>query len=126
MYAIIEACGRQYKVKKGDIVYFDKLNQEEGKKISFDKVLFVEGEEFGMPYVKGAKVEAKIIKDVKGEELNIFRYKRKKNFRKRQGHRQTYSKVEILDIVTASKKAAVKEEKIETKKEEKKAKKVSE
>lgn len=96
MYAIIEACGKQYKVKEGDIVYFDKLESKD-KKITFDKVLFVEGKPFGKPYLK-ATVEGEVLGDKKGEKITIFRYRPKNNWRKKQGHRQTYTAVKITKI----------------------------
>lgn len=117
MYAIIESCGKQYKVAQGDVVFFEKLDAEEGKKVSFDNVVFVaEGEtiEVGNPYVKGAKVEGKVVSHGKGKKIIVFKYKAKKNYRRKQGHRQPYTKVEITTITTAaSKKIAKAEEKVE-------------
>lgn len=100
MYAIIEACGKQYKVEEGSVVYFEKLDVEEGKKVTFDKVLLVSDKEatFGAPYLKGYKVEGKVVSQVKGEKIRIFKYKPKKGYRKRMGHRQNYTKVEITKI----------------------------
>lgn len=112
MYAIIEACGRQYKVKEGEVVYFEKLDAEEGKKVTFDNVLLLSDKDitFGSPYVKGAKVEGKVLAQVKGEKITIFKYKPKKGYRKRQGHRQNYTRVEITKI-SAKKTEAKKEAK---------------
>ncbi len=100
MYAIIEACGKQYKVEKGSIVYFEKLDAEKGKKVTFDKVLLVSDKEtkIGTPYVDGIKVEGKIVDHVKGEKIKVFKYKPKKDYRKTIGHRQNYTKVEITNI----------------------------
>ena len=100
MYAIIEACGKQYKVEKGSIVYFEKLDAEKGKKVTFDKVLLVSDKEtkIGTPYVDGIKVEGKIVDHVKGEKIKIVKYKPKKDYRKTIGHRQNYTKVEITNI----------------------------
>ena len=100
MYAIIEACGKQYKVEKGSIVYFEKLDAEKGKKVTFDKVLLVSDKEtkIGTPYVDGIKVEGKIVDHVKGEKITVFKYKPKKDYRKTIGHRQNYTKVEITNI----------------------------
>lgn len=109
MYAIIEACGRQYKVEKGDVVFFEKLDSEEGKKVTFDKVLLVsdnEKVEIGSPYVKGVKVEGKVISHGKGKKIVVYKYKSKTNYRKKQGHRQPYTKIEITDIKTATAKKA--------------------
>ena len=109
MYAIVEACGRQYKVQEGDVVFFEKLDAEEGKKVNFDKVILVSDEknvQVGNPYVTGVKVEGKVVSHGKGKKIVVFKYKPKKNERKTQGHRQEYTKVEITSIKTASKKAA--------------------
>ncbi len=118
MYAVIEACGKQYKVTKGDVVFFEKLDAEEGKKVTFDKVVLVSDEgkvEVGAPYVKGIKVEGKVVAHGKGKKIIVFKYKPKKNYRRKQGHRQPYTKVEITDIITATAKTEkVSEEKKET------------
>lgn len=101
MYAIIEACGRQYKVEEGTTVYFEKLGEEEGKKVSFDKVVLVSDEgkvQVGAPYVTGAKVEGKVLANGRGKKILVFKYKAKKNERKTRGHRQDYTKVEITSI----------------------------
>ena len=112
MYAIIESCGRQYKVAEGDVVFFEKLDAEEGKKVTFDKVVLVSDDkkvEVGAPYVKGVKVEGKVVSHGKGKKILVYKYKAKKNYRRTQGHRQPYTKVEITNIKTASEKAEVKE-----------------
>ena len=112
MYAIIESCGRQYKVLEGDVVFFEKLDAEEGKKITFDNVVLVSNDkkvEVGVPYVKGAKVEGKVVSHGKGKKVLVYKYKAKKNYRRTQGHRQPYTRVEITKIKTASEKAEVKE-----------------
>ena len=101
MYAVIEACGRQYKVQKGDVVFFEKLDSEEGKTVSFDKVVLVSDEgkvQVGNPYVSGAKVEGKVVAHGRGKKIVVFKYKPKKNERKTQGHRQEYTKVEITAV----------------------------
>ena len=112
MYAVIEACGKQYKVTKGDVVFFEKLDAEEGKKVTFDKVVLVSDEgkvEVGAPYVKGIKVEGKVVAHGKGKKIIVFKYKPKKNYRRKQGHRQPYTKVEITEIKTATAKTEAKE-----------------
>ncbi len=126
MYAIIESCGKQYKVAEGDVVFFEKLDVEEGKKVTFDKVVLVSDDkkvEVGVPYVKGVKVEGKVVANGKGKKIIVYKYKAKKNYRRTQGHRQPYTKVEITSIKTAAekaeKKAEAKETKTETKKEAK-------
>jgi len=110
MYAIIETCGRQYKVTKGDVVFFEKLDAEEGKKVTFDNVVLVSDDkkiQIGNPYVKGVKVEGKVISHGKGKKIIVFKMKPKKNYRRKQGHRQPYTKVEITNIkLPAEKKAA--------------------
>ena len=124
MYAIIESCGRQYKVAEGDVVFFEKLDVEEGKKVTFDKVVLVSEDkkvEVGAPYVKGVKVEGKVVANGKGKKIIVYKYKAKKNYRRTQGHRQPYTKVEITKIKTAAEKAEAKTEaKAETKTAEKK------
>lgn len=113
MYAIIEACGKQYKVTEGDVVFFEKLDAEEGKKVTFDKVILVSDEkkvQVGNPYVKGIKVEGKVVSHGKGKKILVFKYKAKKNYRRTQGHRQPYTKVEITNIkLPAAKKEATAE-----------------
>ena len=101
MYAIIESCGRQYKVSEGDTIFFEKLDAEEGAKVSFDKVVLVSDDKdvkIGTPYVKGAKVEGSVISHGKGKKILVYKYKAKKNYRRTQGHRQPYTKVEIKSI----------------------------
>ena len=116
MYAVIEACGKQYKVTKGDVVFFERLDVEEGKKVTFDKVVLLSEEgkvEVGAPYVKGIKVEGKVVAHGKGKKIIVFKYKAKKNYRRKQGHRQPYTKVEITAIkLPTAKKEAVAEEKV--------------
>ena len=112
MYAIIESCGRQYKVAEGDVVFFEKLDAEEGKKVAFDKVVMVSDDgkvQVGNPYVKGVKVEGKVVSHGKGKKILVYKYKAKKNYRRTQGHRQPYTKVEITKIKMPTEKAEVKE-----------------
>ena len=101
MNAIIVTGGKQYKVAEGDIVFIEKLPVEAGDTVKFDQVLaIIDGENatFGTPVVEGASVEAKIVKNGKGKKIRIFKYNTKKGYRKRQGHRQPYTKVEIAKI----------------------------
>jgi large subunit ribosomal protein L21 len=108
MYAIIEACGRQYKVQEGEAVYFEKLDVEEGKKVSFDKVVLISEDgkvQVGNPYVANAKVEGKVMSNGKAKKILVFKYKAKKNERKTRGHRQDYTKVEITSIKVKAEKA---------------------
>lgn len=100
MHAIIETGGKQYKVAEGDVVFIEKLPLEVGDTVTFDKVLAILGDEakFGAPLLDGAKVEASIMKNGKGKKVRIFKMKPKKGYRRRQGHRQPYTKVQIGKI----------------------------
>ena len=100
MYAVIVTGGKQYRVSQGDIIYVEKLDQEVDSKVNFD-VLMLGSEdsvEIGTPTLAGAKVEGKVLAQVKGEKLIIFKYKSKKNYHRKAGHRQQYTKVEITSI----------------------------
>lgn len=101
MFAIIETGGKQYKVAEGDIVFIEKLDAEEGSSVVFDKVLAVStdaGFTAGYPCVSGASVTAKVVKNGKNKKIYILKYKSKKNEKKRIGHRQPYTKVQIEKI----------------------------
>ena len=101
MTAIIETGGKQYKVAEGDTLFIEKLPVEAGDTVKFDQVLAVlDGDKatFGTPVVEGASVEASVVKNGKGKKIRIFKYKPKKGYRKRQGHRQPYTKVTIGKI----------------------------
>ena len=109
MYAVIEACGKQYKVTKGDVVFFEKLDVEEGKKVTFDKVVLVSDEgkvQVGNPYVANVKVEGKVVSHGRANKILVFKYKAKQNERKTRGHRQDYTKVEITSIKVGTAKKA--------------------
>ena len=128
MYAVIETGGKQYRVKVGDQLRVEKLKVEDGAKVEFDKILAVgEGAdvEIGTPYVEAANVVAEAVETGKGEKVIIFKYKSKKDYRKKQGHRQPYTLVEIKEITANGKteKAPAKAAapKAEAKKEEPKA-----
>ena len=98
MHAIIETSGKQYKVTEGDTLFIEKLEAEAGQAITFDKVLAIlDGDKatFGAPVVEGASVAATVVKNGKGKKVRIFKYNPKKGYRKRQGHRQPYTKVQI-------------------------------
>ena len=100
MYAIIATGGKQYRVSQGDVIYIEKIDQDVDSAISFD-ALMIGGDEavkIGNPTVAGAKVEGKIVAQVKGEKIRIYKYKSKKNYHRRAGHRQPYTKVEITAI----------------------------
>ena len=101
MKAIIVTGGKQYTVAEGDVLYVEKLNAEEAATVKFEQVLAVldgENTKFGAPVVEGAAVEAKVVKNGKGKKIHILRYKAKKGEKKKIGHRQPYTKVEITKI----------------------------
>ena len=101
MNAIIVTGGKQYKVSEGDGVFIERLDQNAGDTVKFDQVLaIIDGENatFGTPVVEGASVEATVEKNGKGKKIRIFKYNAKKGYRKRQGHRQPYTKVTITKI----------------------------
>ncbi|MBB5149131.1 MULTISPECIES: 50S ribosomal protein L21 [Ureibacillus] len=100
MYAIIETGGKQYKVEAGQEIYVEKLGVEPNEVVTFDKVLFVGGEtvKVGTPTVEGATVTAKVVKEGRGKKITVFKYKPKKNYRRKQGHRQPYTKLVIESI----------------------------
>ncbi len=101
MQAIIVTGGKQYNVSEGDTLFIEKLDVNAGDSVVFDQVLaIVDGEntKFGTPVVEGAKVDATVVKNGKGKKIRIFKYTPKKGYRKRQGHRQPYTKVEIGKI----------------------------
>lgn len=101
MHAIIVTGGKQYKVAEGDVLYIEKLPVEAGETVKFDEVLAViDGDKatFGTPVVEGASVEAKVAKNGKGKKIIVFKYKPKKNYKRKQGHRQPYTKVTIGKI----------------------------
>ncbi len=102
MYAIIKTGGKQYRVQKGDELFIEKLDVEADQTIEFDEVLAVsteDGLKVGTPFVEGAKVSAKVLKNGKAKKIIVYKYKAKKDYRKKQGHRQPYTKVQIEDIV---------------------------
>ncbi len=101
MFAVIETGGKQYKVTEGDVVFVEKLDVNEGETYTFDKVLAVStGEAFsaGAPYVEGATVTASVVKNGKAKKIHVLKYKSKKNEKKKIGHRQPYTKVQIVSI----------------------------
>ena len=102
MFAIIVTGGKQYKVSEGDVVFIEKLEVEENETVTFDKVLMADKDgnlTVGAPYVAGASVTATVVKNGKGKKIYVFKYKAKKNEKKKIGHRQDYTKVEITKIV---------------------------
>lgn len=101
MLAVVEIGGKQYLVFPKQKLEVDKLNKKEGEEVVFDKVLLFQKEkkvEIGTPYVKGVKVVAKVLSHKKGPKLIVFKYKPKKRYRKKKGHRQTFTEIEIKEI----------------------------
>ena len=101
MFAIIETGGKQYKVSEGDTIFVEKLAANEGETVVFDSVKALSREgalKVGTPNVEGAKVTATVLKNGKGKKIVIFKYKSKKNEKKKMGHRQPYTKVQIANI----------------------------
>ena len=97
MHAIIVTGGKQYKVAEGDTLFIEKLEAEAGQEVKFDVLAILDGEKatFGAPIVEGASVSATVVKNGKGKKVRIFKYTPKKGYRKRQGHSQPYTKVQI-------------------------------
>ena len=113
VHAIFETGGKQYRAKEGDEVYVEKLDAEEGSKVKFDKVLAIlsdDDQKIGVPYVKGATVTAKVIKSGKAKKIIVFKMKRRKGYKRKQGHRQAYTKVTIEKIAVRATRAKEKPE----------------
>jgi large subunit ribosomal protein L21 len=101
MYAVVECGGKQYRVAPGDVITVEKLPQEEGQEVVLDRVLLLGGSEgvrVGKPLVEGAKVTAKVVGHGKAKKILVFKYKPKKNYRKRYGHRQPYTRLQIQAV----------------------------
>jgi len=101
VYAVIKTGGKQYCVQQGDVIFVEKLNAQADDAVTFDEVLLIGGEgeaKVGKPVVAGAKVLGKVVSQVKSRKIVVYKYKAKKNERKKQGHRQPYTKVEITAI----------------------------
>ena len=100
MYAIIATGGKQYRVSEGDVIYIEKIDAQVDSTVSFD-VLLVGNDgdvKIGTPVVEGVKVEGKVVGQIRGEKIVVYKYKSKKNYRRKHGHRQPYTKVEIKKI----------------------------
>ena len=100
MYAIIATGGKQYRVREGDVIYIEKIDAQVDSTVSFDVLLMGnDGDvKIGTPVVEGVKVEGKVVGQIRGEKIVVYKYKSKKNYRRKQGHRQPYTKVEITKI----------------------------
>lgn len=100
MYAIIETCGKQFRVQEGNKIVIDRLAAEVGNEVTFDRVVMLGGDsaKFGAPYIDGAKVTAKVTEHGRGEKVIVFKKHRRKSYRKTQGHRQDYTALTITGI----------------------------
>ena len=101
MYAVIKTGGKQYRVQQGDVIFVEKIDAQADEAVTFEEVLLVndgDATKIGTPVVEGAKVEGKVLSQVKAAKIGVYKYKAKKNERKKQGHRQPYTKVEITAI----------------------------
>jgi len=128
MYAIVEIAGQQFKVAKDQKVFVHRLHEEEGAKVSFDNVLLLDNDgqvQVGAPAIDGAQVSAKILRHLKGDKVIVFKKKRRKGYKKKNGHRQYLSEIQIESIVASGAKKAEKkaEQKTEKKAEQKTEKK---
>ena len=101
MYAVIKTGGKQYRVQQGDVIFVEKIDAQADEAVTFEEVLLVndgDATKIGTPVVEGAKVEGKVLSQVKAAKIVVYKYKAKKNERKKQGHRQPYTKIEITAI----------------------------
>ncbi len=104
MYAVVEINGKQYRAEQGKALTVDRIDEEAGSNVSFDKVLLLSGEagvKIGSPYVEGASVKAVIDAEIKADKVIVFKYKPKKDYRRTQGHRQRYTVLKVQEIVGA-------------------------
>ena len=116
MYAIVEIAGHQYKVEKDQRIFVNRLEGKEGSKVNFENVLLIEDKgkvTVGAPAIKGAKVSAKIESHLKGDKVIVFKKKRRKGYRVKNGHRQYFTKIEIDKIGKAAAKKTAKKEEVE-------------
>jgi large subunit ribosomal protein L21 len=103
MYALVDIRGKQYKAEKGTVLKVDRLQNEKGDKIEFGEVLMVsdaKGVEIGQPFVKGTKVKATVEDHILDKKVTVYKYKKRKGYRKKQGHRQAYTLIRVDDILT--------------------------
>jgi large subunit ribosomal protein L21 len=131
MYAIVEIAGQQFKVEEGKKIFVHRLDIEQGKKIDFDQVLLIDDDgkiTIGEPVIKDAVVEGKVLENVRGDKVIVFKKKRKKGYRVKNGHRQNFTQVEIISIneKASPKKASAKKEAAATTEEPVKETKVTE
>lgn len=102
MYAVIQTGGKQYRVKEGDLLFVEKLAGERNDQIVFDQVLLISGDDsdpvFGAPFVENAKVACEIVEQFRGKKILVYKFKRRKKYRRRQGHRQYYTRLRVKQI----------------------------
>ncbi len=100
MYAIVETGGKQYRVSEGETLRVDRVDAEEGAELTLDKVLMVGGEQVavGTPYVQGAAVKARVVRHGRDRKVIVFKMKRRKNYRRKRGHRQAFTELRILEV----------------------------
>jgi len=113
MYAIVEIAGKQFKVQKDQKLYVHRLKEDEGKKVTFDRVLMVDNKDkvsFGSPVISGAQVGAKVLKHLKSDKIIVFKKKRRKGYRVKNGHRQLLTEIQISDISLSGAKKSKKSE----------------
>lgn len=104
MYAVFESGGKQHRIQKGDVIRVEKLTAEMGETLSFDQILLVgEGDsvQVGAPFVKGAQVVVEVVAQGRSKKITIIKFKRRKNYRRKQGHRQDYTAIKVVDIKAA-------------------------
>jgi len=103
MYAVLETGGKQYKVSQGDVISVEKLSAKPGEKVELNKVLMIGGEKtvIGNPLVKSAKVIGEVVGEGRGDKIIVFKMKRRKNYRRTNGHRQAFTSLKITEIVSA-------------------------
>jgi len=126
MYAIVEIAGKQFKVEKDQKLYVHRLKEDEGKKVTFDKILMIDNEDkisLGTPLISGAQVGAKILKHLKSDKIIVFKKKRRKGYRVKNGHRQLLTQIQISDISLSGAKKQKKSVKAVKQTEEKKSEK---
>ena len=105
MYAVVQTGGKQYRVSVGDVINVEKLNVEAGQKVVLNEVIAISGDGntvVGKPFVEGAAVECNVVENGKAKKVVIYKYKAKKDYRKKQGHRQPYTQLEVTNIVAAN------------------------
>ncbi|MDX9801419.1 MAG: 50S ribosomal protein L21 [Spirochaetia bacterium] len=105
MYALVEIKGKQYKAEKGSVLRIDRVELEKGNELEFDKVLMLRGDKddikIGMPYLEGVKVQAVVEDQIRDKKVVVFKYKKRKNYRRTKGHKQPYTMIKVSEITGA-------------------------